>query len=256
MRESVKPRYFINSLARGLSILNNFSSAKPQLSLSELAAANNITLATCTRYVSTLRDLGYIVQDPLTKKYTLTPKILSLGFSFITHMDLKTRLLPYMFEIARELGVTTQCAILDETEIVYVERVRSSDVVNLDLTSGSRLPAYCTSMGKAILAFLDERESRNLIEKMNLVPHTPYTITDKETLRKELELTRQRGYAINNQELTLGLRTLAAPIFKGGRRVEAAFGLSYSCHRVDGNDLESVFVERLLETSKKVSIEY
>lgn len=246
---------FISSLEKGFSVLNTFLPKNLNLTLSELARANGMTLGTAHRYLLTLKKLGYLMQDPETKKYRLTPKVLTLGFSVLRGMDLRSRVFPYMIETARELDTTTQCAILEGTEIVYIERVRASDVVNLDLTTGSRLPAYCTSMGKAILAFLNEKESRDLIGKMNLVPYTPYTITDKKTLWKELKVTRQRGYAINNQELTLGLRTLAAPIFKEGRRVEAAFGLSFSCHRIEGNDFESVFVERLLDISKKVSME-
>lgn len=250
-----RSRSFISSVEKGFSVLNTFLPKNLNLTLSELARANGMTMGTAHRYLLTLKNLGYVMQDPETKKYRLTPKVLTLGFSVLRGMDLRSRVFPYMIEAARELDTTTQCAILEGAEIVYIERVRASDVVNLDLTTGSRLPAYCTSMGKAILAFLDEKESLNLIGKMNLVPHTPYTITDRETLWKELKLTRQRGYAINNQELTLGLRTLAAPIFKERRRVEAAFGLSFSCHRIEENNLESVFVERLLDISKKVSIE-
>lgn len=251
-----RPRYFIHSLEKGLSILNRFFPQRPDLTLSELARASGMTLGTTHRYLLTLKELGYLMQDPETKKYRLTPKVLTLGFSVLRSMDLRSRVLPYMINMARDLDATAQCAILEGTEIVYIERVRSSDVVNLDLTTGSRLPAYCTSMGKAILAFMDEKESRKLIGKMDLVPHTPYTITDAETLWKELQLTKQRGYAINNQELTLGLRTLAVPIFDEGRRVEAALGLSFPCHRTEGNNVEGVFVERLLEISEKVSMEH
>jgi IclR family pca regulon transcriptional regulator len=250
-----RSRHFINSLEKGLSILNTFSAQKSELTLTELARANDMTLGTAHRYLFTLKELGYLTQNNIeNKKYRLTTKVLSLGFSVLNGMDLKSRVLPEMFQLTRELDVTTQCAILVGTEIVYIERVRSSDVVNLDLTVGSRLPAYCTSMGKVILAFMDEKETRKLIGKMNPVAHTPYTITDRETFRKELELTRQRGYAINNQELTLGLRTLAVPIFKQGGRVEAALGLSYPYHHVEGNNLEAVYVKRLFEISKKVSM--
>ena len=226
------------------------------LTLTELARANDMTMGTAYRYLFTLKELGYVIQNPETKKYRLTPKVLTLGFSVLRGMDLRSRILPYMIETTRELDTTTQCAILDGVEIVYLERLRASDVVNLDLTTGSRLPAFCTAMGKVMLAFLHEKESRNLIEKVNFVLHTPYTITDKEILWKELKLTRQRGYAISNQELALGLRGIAAPIFKEERKLEAAFGLSFSCHRVEGNNLEAVYVERLLKIANEVSLEY
>ncbi|HEA65938.1 MAG TPA: hypothetical protein ENI07_03815 [Desulfobacterales bacterium] len=116
MTKSPKPRYFINSLKRGLSFLSTFSSNKPQLNLSKLAQANDMTLATCRRYILTLQDLDYIVRDPSSKKHSLTPKILSFGLPLVRNMDLRSRLLPYMIEITRGLDVTTQCTILYETE--------------------------------------------------------------------------------------------------------------------------------------------
>ena len=248
-----KQRYFINSLARGLSFLATFSSSKPQLGLAELAEANNMTLGTCTRYIFTLNNLSYVVRDPVTKKYALTPKILSLGLHLLKNMELRDRVLPYMIETTRDLDITTQCAILDETEIVYVERVRSKDVVNLDLRVGSRLPCYCTALGKAILAFEKPDKAAGIVNNIKFVPHTPYTITDKVKFGKELELTRRRGYATNDQELTLGLKTLAAPVFKGAL-FEGAIGMSYPINRVENNALERVFIEKLRDISAKTSI--
>jgi len=249
-----KPRQFINSLGKGLSILNTFSTQRPELTLTDLARANGMTLGTAHRYLFTLKELDYLTQSSEDKKYRLTKKVLSLGFSVFGSMDFRKRLFPYMVQITKEMDVVTQCAILDGIEIVYIERLRSNDVVNLDLNTGSRLPAYCTAMGKAIMAFIDEKESKRLINRMKFVQHTPYTITNKKNLWKELQLTRKRGFAINNQELTLGLRSIAAPIFNR-EGVEGAFGVSYRIHRIKGNNLENVLVEKLLEISKKVSIE-
>jgi len=248
-----KPRYFIGSLARGLSILNTFCQNEPNLSLSEIASANGLTMATASRYLLTMKELGYLVQDVQTKKYLPSPKILSLGFSLLKNMNLRKRILPYMMELTKELNVTTQCAVLDGPEIIYIERIRSNDVVNLDLTSGSRLPAYCTALGKAILAFLDPLEVEGILSRMNFFAHTPYTITNKEVLKKDLEAVRSRGYAINKEELTLGLCTFAAPIFKFGK-VEASFGLSFPCYRLRDKKAVKKFITRMLEIAQKVSI--
>lgn len=168
-------------------------------------------------------------------------------------MDLRARLLPYMIKITKELDVTTQCAVLDGTEIVFLDRVRSSQVVNLDLTVGSRLPSYCTALGKAMLAFMDKVEVSKIIDRIKFVPQTPYTVTNRHAFERSLRLTKRRCYAINDQELTLGLKTLATPIFKDGK-VEGAFGISYPIHRVEGNDLEMVLVERLKDVQKQTSI--
>ena len=253
MREPNKSRYFINSLNRGLLLLSTFSAERPALTASEIAKANSLTLPTCARYLLTLRDLGYIEQDPALKKYKLTAKILSLGFPLLKNMDLKNRLVPHMVKLTKEFDVTTQCAILDGTEIVFMERVRSSQVVNLDLTVGSRLPCYCTALGKAILAFLEEQERNRILNMILFVRHTPYTIMNLRDLKLVLKETRERGYSINHEELTMGLRTIALPIFRAGT-VEGAFGMSYPLYRVEGNDLEESFVARMKEVAEKVSI--
>jgi IclR family pca regulon transcriptional regulator len=244
---------FIQSLKKGLSVLNSFLPENPSLTLSDIARINGMTYGTAHRYLNTLKKLSYITQDPEDKKYHLTPKVLNLGFAVLKSMDLRSRVFPYMLETAKDLNVTTQCAILDDIEIVYIERVRAGEIVNLDLTIGSRLPAYCTSMGKAILAFLPEEEAQSKIKKMDLKPITPYTITNKKELWKDIKLTKKRGYATNNQELTLGLMTMAVPIFKEDKKVEAALGLSFPYHRIQGNNLESVYAEKILRVSKLVS---
>ena len=156
-----KSKPFISSLEKGLSVLSEFTPENPSLTLSTIARSNGMTMGTAHRYLLTLKKLEYLSQDPETKKYRLTPKVLTLGYTVLKSMDLRSRVLPYMIETMQELNVTTQCAILEGTEIVYIERVRTRDLVNLDLTTGSRLPAYCTSMGKVILAFMDEKESKN-----------------------------------------------------------------------------------------------
>jgi len=173
LSSAINKRNFIYSLEKGLSILNLFSQLGPQLTLSELAKDANMGLGTATRYVQTLIELGYLIRDPSTKKYRLSPKILSLGFGLLKDMDLRARLTPYLSEINRELGVGAQCAILDETEIVYVERFRTRSLVALDLTVGSRLPAYCSALGRAILAFMDSKSVHRIVAKMDMAPLTP-----------------------------------------------------------------------------------
>jgi len=253
--DSIPPsnnRNLIQALDKGLSILALFSQLGPELSLTELAKAVQMGLGSATRYVQTLMNLGYIIRDPSSKKYRLSPKILSLGFSLLKHMDLRDRITPYLAEINREFGMGAQAAILDETEIVYVERFRARALVTLDLTIGSRIPAYCTALGRAILAFMEPKSVQRIVAQMDMVPLTSYTITDKQTLFRELELTRKRGYAINIQELVMGQAGLAAPIFHAGS-VEGAFGFT-SPQLLTDKKLRAVITERMLEIAEKVSI--
>lgn len=247
-----KKRNYIHSLDKGLSILTLFSKSGPELSLSELAKAVQMGLGSTTRYIQTLMELGFIMRNQVTKKYRLAPKILSLGFSLLKHMDLRDRITPYLSEINREFGVGAQCAILDETEIVYVERFRARALVALDLTVGSRIPAYCTALGRAILAFMDPKAVQRIVAKMEMVPITPHTITNKQDLFRELDLTRNRGYAINVQELVMGQAGLAAPIFQD-ELVEGAFGFT-SPQLLKDSHLKAVLIERMLKIAEKVSI--
>jgi IclR family transcriptional regulator, pca regulon regulatory protein len=250
---SAKKRNYIYSLEKGLAIIGLFSQLGPQLSLSELAKAANMGLGNATRYVQTLLELGYLNRDPLTKKYRLAPKILSLGFSLLKDMDIRARVTPHLAEITREFGVGSQCAILDETEIVYVERFRARSLVALDLTIGSRIPAYCTALGRAILAYLDANAMQRIVEKMDLAPLTPYTISNQKELFRELEQTRKRGYAINVQELILGQSGLAAPIFQRGI-VEGAFGFSFPHQMMKDRKFKATMIARMTEIAQKVSI--
>lgn len=247
-----RPRYFINSLEKGLNILKKFSVDKPELTLSELAKENDMTLGTAHRYLLTLKELGYLAHDSESKKYILTAKVLSLGFSFLNSLELRKLVFPYMIQIAKEFNLGSRCSVLEGTEIVFIEHLRSKEIVNLEFAIGSRLPAHCTAAGKVMLAFLDEKRSRELINEMKLVPLTPYTITKKRVLMKELQVIRERGYATSNQELALGFRGLAVPIFRNSK-VEAALGLLIPCQRAEFNGLDTVYIKKLLEISEKVS---
>lgn len=151
-----------------------------------------------------------------------------------------------MRNINKGLDVTTHCAILDGTEVVTVERLRSKDVVNLDITVGTRLPAYASSLGKAILAFMPETMQKALVKTISFKPLTPYTITDPKVFLEELKKTKARSYAIATEELTLGLKTMAVPILNQNGTVNASFGVSYPITREKEENLENKLVKILI----------
>ncbi len=188
-----------------------------------------------------------MIKDESTQTFQLTPKVLRLGSWVISSMGIKERLLPYMISIRNELNVTTHCAILEGNEVVTVERIRSSDVVNLDLSAGSRLPLHATSLGKAILAFMSPEQQKEIAKQLDYKTLTPYTITNMNQLSEELEKTRQRGYSIADQELSLGLKTMAIPVFNSKKIVEASFGVSYPLTRADENGFEEALIQKLFE---------
>jgi len=252
MNHLSSPRYFIHSFERGLRVLEAFANKKKPLNLSELANLTGLSVPTARRYIKTLENLGYLNLGPDKKKYNLTPKILSLGFELLNSMELRTRLNPYMVSLNQEFDVSVNLAVLDDTDIVFIERLRALSSVSLNYTSGSRIPAYCTALGRAILAFLDPNQRNDIVDRMKLLALTRYTIIDKDKLLKELESTHLRGYAISNQQIFLGWSNYAIPIFFN-EKVEASLGISFPYNLPRKKEFVNLVIDRMLEIRKKIS---
>src|SRR5436189_1277055 len=232
---------YSQSLERGLAVLSAFRSGRPLLGVSELGREVGLSRSTAHRYVATLATLGYLQQDGATKKYRLGPRVLDLGFSAIHSMELREISAPHLQRLSDETGYTVNMAVLDGSDIVYVERCRSSRVgqraIDLNLHVGSRLPAYCTSMGKVLLADMDAAEREALLDRIELAPLGPNTLTDRAALRAELERVRDEGIAVNNEELAFGLRSIAAPVRGQSGNVVAAINLAVHRSWVSIEDL-------------------
>src|SRR5207248_2119483 len=181
---------YSQSLERGLAVLSAFRSGRPQLGVSELGRELGLSRSTTHRYVATLAALGYLQQDPATKKYRLGPRVLDLGFSAINSMELREVAAPHLRQLSDETGYTVNMAILDDLDIVYVERCRSSRAgqreIDLNLHVGARLPAYCTSLGKVLLAFLAADEQTVRLEQIDFTRRGPNTLTSRTALVAEL----------------------------------------------------------------------
>lgn len=218
------------SLERGLRILTEFVSNGPVLGISELARAVDLHRSTTHRYVATLAGLGFLRQDPDTRKYSLGPRVADLGFAAIESMEITGVAAGHLQTLADETGFAVSMAVLDGADIVYVERRRSRRAtglaVDLNLHVGSRLPAYCTSMGKVLLAHRDPASLRGLLDRMDLARRGPRTITVREQLISALAAVRQAGLAVNDEELAPGLRSLAAPIRDRSGTVVAAINVA------------------------------
>src|SRR3954449_10493132 len=165
------------SLERGLAVLALFKAGQPLMGVSEIGRALDLSRSTAHRYVSTLAALGYLRQDRETKRYRLGPRVLDLGFSAINSMDVREISAPHLQQLSDETGHTVNMAILDGTDVVYIERCRSArpgqSEIDLNLHVGSRLPAYCTAMGKAILAYLPDERLDALLAQIELAPRGP-----------------------------------------------------------------------------------
>lgn len=221
---------YSQSLERGLAILSALASGPTLLGVSELARAVDLSRSTAHRYVATLTKLGYLDQDPATRKYRLGPRVLDLGFSAINAMELREIAAPYLQQLSDETGHTVNMAILDDVDIVYIERCRASQQgqreIDLNLHVGSRLPAYCTSLGKVLLAFLDAPRRRDALDRIDFVQRGPSTIMSKTALCSELARIRSRGIAVSDEELASGLRSIAMPVRSQSGGAAAAVNLA------------------------------
>lgn len=221
------------SLERGLAILSQFSTDRRLIGVSEVATELGLTRSTAHRYIATLAGLGYLHQDPATRKYVLGPRVLDLGFTALNSMELRDVAAPHLRRLCDETGHTVNMAILDDVDIVYVERFRASrrmqNEIDLDLHVGSRLPAYCTSMGKVLLAFLPDANRDELLNRITFDRRGPNTLTSRTALQTELQRVRAVGLAVNNEELAYGLRSVAAPVVAPSG--EAVAAVNVAAHR-------------------------
>ena len=250
-------RGYSQSLERGLAILAAFTSEQPLLGVSDLSRAIDLSRSTAHRYIATLTKLGYLEQDAETKRYRLGPRVLDLGFSALNSMELRQIAAPHLQQLSDETGHTVNMAILDGADIVYIERCRSSQPgqreIDLNLHVGSRLPAYCTSMGKVLLAFVPEESLGSLLGEMDLLQRGPNTIADTRALAAELAEVRSSGIAVNNEELAYGLRSIAVPVRSRSGEVVAAINLAVHRSLVSMADLVAGLGPALERTASHIS---
>ena len=245
------------SLERGLAILSSFSSGRQLVGVSELARELALTRSTTHRYVATLARLGYLQQDTVTRKYALGPRVLELGFTAINSMELRHVAAPYLQRLCDDTGHTVNMAILDDVDIVYIERCRASrrgqTEIDLDLHVGSRLPAYCTSMGKVLVAFLPDDERDAVVSRITFTRRGPNTLTSKAALLEELDRVRMTGFAVNNEELAFGLRSVAVPVHAASGDAVAAVNLAAHRTMASLDDLVARFGSSMQRTAAEIS---
>jgi IclR family transcriptional regulator, pca regulon regulatory protein len=250
---------YSQSLERGLAILSAFTGRRSDLGVTDVATIVGLTTSTAHRYVSTLAQLNYLEQDSETRKYRLGPRVVDLGLAAINSMELREIAAPYLQELSDETGYTVNMAVLDGSEIVYVERCRSARAgqreIDLNLHVGARLPAYCTSMGKVLLANLAPRPQAELIDRLELARRGPNTLTNKKALLAELARVKKAGMAVNNEELSYGLRSIAVPVF--GKDEKGVAAINLAVHRSMGTLPMSVVVSQfgpvLVRTAARIS---
>lgn len=250
--ESRASRQFIASLANGLRVLEALATHADDVSLKELADYVKQTKPTAWRLVHTLVKLGYVRQDPESKRFRLAPRILTLGASF-EGMDLKELAGPYLRDLAARVGETVNMAVLDGDEIVYIERIKTKQIITINLHVGSRLPLYNTSMGRALVAHMPSVWLRSYLKRMEGDPAARRSLQDGgRRFLGILRETRESGYAVNDEDLASGLRSVAAPIWDHQNNVIAAVNIAVPSARVSIRDLRARYLPELLKTAGEI----
>ena len=248
-----KDRNFVESVERGLNVFSFIVNSKKAVGITQISKALHLSIGSVQRVTYTLQKLGYLRKDEDIQKYSIGNNGLVLGLGIVKGLDLKRIAYPYLKELSAEINETVNLAVLDGIQIVYIDRVKTGQIININLNIGSKLPVYCTSMGKSLLAFLPNDELLELLNKITLRPITPHTITTKARLLKELEKVKERGFSVNDKELDIGLRSVAAPVRNEYGTVVAAVNIAVPSSRVTFEELRTKFASKVIHLSKVIS---
>ncbi|MEW6669517.1 MAG: IclR family transcriptional regulator [Thermodesulfobacteriota bacterium] len=247
---------FTASLAKGMKILEAFTPALPRMKLLEIAERTQLPKVTVFRLVRTLMTLGYIFYDSASRTYSLTPRVLSLGFAALSSVELRDVALPHMQELSRVTDQNVNLGILDKTEVVYVETIKKKQPLrlSLELHVGSTVNVYQTSIGRVFLAFMDPDRLASTVSELLKDPKVLYYIGEKgERLAPILEEIRRRGYALTDGDFVPGVRTIAAPVFDKRGDVEGAINMPVFAYVVSLERLTGEFAALLLKTAERIS---
>ncbi|NKX50852.1 helix-turn-helix domain-containing protein [Arthrobacter deserti] len=235
---------FVQSLARGLAVIRAFDAEHVSMTLSDVSRRTGLTRATARRFLHTLVELGYVRTDG--RVFELTALVLQLGYSYLSGQTLPQLVQPLLEELSAQLHESTSASILDGPDIVYIARIHTRRIMTVGITVGTRFPAYATSMGRVLLAGLPGPELEEYLARTELLPLTPRTISTAAALREELARVRRQGYALVDQELETGLRSVAVPIHRPDGTVAAALNVSMQVRYEDsGTNLEQAVAEVL-----------
>lgn len=243
------PEGYVQSLARGLAVIGAFDAEHSRMTLSEVARRTGLSRAAARRFLLTLEHLGYVRSDG--RDFALTPQVMRLGFAYLSSQTLPDIAQPHLQELSERLQESTSVAVLDGDEIMYVARRATRRIMNVAIRVGTRFPAYATSMGRVLLSGLSDAALEEYLTRVPLTRITPTTVVDPTQVRAAILAVREQGYAVVDQELELGLRSLAVPIRDANAGIVAAANVSTSVLGSDGTTIEQ-FLEPLRATAAAI----
>jgi IclR family pca regulon transcriptional regulator len=243
-------RDFVRSLARGLAVIESFEGTQNAVSLSDIAVRTKLSRGTVRRTFITLQALGYLSEAD--GRFTLTPRALRLGYSYLSSQPRWALARPYVEEVHAQTDETTSLSVLDAGMIVYLIRIATPRVMHDKLMTGSRLPAYPASMGRVLLAGLPQAELDRYLSETEFRQLTPLTVIDPVRLKMLIQRARETGFAVNDQEMELGLRSIAVPITASNGTVVAALNIGCSSVRTSYVEMETNFLPVLRAAARKI----
>jgi IclR family pca regulon transcriptional regulator len=243
---------YVQSFARGLEVIRSFSASAPRQTLTEVATRTGLTRAGARRILLTLQTLGYVESDG--KLFVLTPRILDLGFAYLSSMPIWDVAEPVMEDLVEQVKESCSAGVLEGTDIVYVLRVSTRKIMRNSLGVGSRLPAYCTSIGRMLLAGLPDDQVLRLLRASPVEARTRHTVTDVDALLAKVQQARRQGWCLVNQELEEGLVSMAAPIVDRTGATIAAMNISGQANRTPARQMQEAMLPALREAARAVSL--
>ena len=242
---------FLQSFAKGLYVITAFGPDAPSMTLSEVANRTRLTRAGARRILLTLQALGYVAYN--RRSFYLTPKILDLGYSYLATTPLWDLAEPFMQEVANQVHESCSASVLDGTDIVYILRVPTKKIMTIRLSIGTRLPAWCTSMGRVLLGGLDDENLNSVLSNSDLKPFTSRTVTDRKKLKQIIREDHNRGWSLVNQELEDGLLSLSVPLVDRGGQIVAAMNVSGHATRTSPGEAVKTFLPVLRLAATRIN---
>lgn len=249
----VSSRDYVQSLERGLAVIRAFSAERRSLTLAEVAGAAGISKPSARRFLITLQALGYVADDGRT--YRLLPKILDLGEAYLASFSLADIAEPHLDELNKHFGAVCSVGILDGDSVVYIARSQARRIMATSVRVGSRVDPAATSVGRVLLAALPPQDLEEFLEHHTFRVYTEKTISSEAQLRKELGKVRKQGFAIADQEIDLGMRTLAVPVADASGHTVAAINVAVNYMQVSVTELRETYLPRMQETARGIEKE-
>jgi len=245
--------YLINSVLRAAKLLECFSLENPALTNSQLARMLGLNKSTITRLVYSLEDAGFLRKDPKTGEYSLTYRLFRIGSVYINQIGFRTEARPLLSELASSIQETAHLAVLNDFEVFYIDKVEGSQSVGMMSRIGNKSPAYCTGVGKILLAYLSEDEIDRYLRVIKLKRYTPNTITNPEELKLHLQRVQRQGYTMDDSEHEADIKCVAAPLHDASGNVVASISIAGPGFRINRERMEEELLPAVVQTARNIS---